>query len=140
MNNNSMLYRVSDDLRRRVEAHWLRVQQCGAEHVGVPAFEPGRGVRDQRKRLKQNPFGGHLFAFRGKRADRIKVLWWDGTGLCLYAKRLERGRFVWPLTQEGATVLTPAQLSMLCEGIDWRVPVRTDALSHGSREAPRCAG
>ena len=40
--------------------------------------------------LKQNPFGGHLFVFRGKRADRIKVLWWDGTGLCLYAKRLER--------------------------------------------------
>ena len=80
--------------------------------------------------LKQNPL----------RADRIKVLWWDGTGLCLYAKRIERGRFVWPLTQEGATVLTPAQLSMLCEGIDWRVPVRTDALSHGSREAPRCAG
>jgi transposase len=90
--------------------------------------------------LKQNPFGGHLFVFRGKRADRIKVLWWDGTGLCLYAKRLDRGRFVWPLTQEGATVLTPAQLSMLCEGIDWRVPVRTDVLSHGSREAPRCAG
>jgi hypothetical protein len=50
--------------------------------------------------------------FRGKRSDRIKVLWWDGTGLCLYAKRLERGRFVWPLTQEGAVVLTPAQLSM----------------------------
>ena len=49
--------------------------------------------------LKQNPFGGHLFVFRGKRADRIKVLWWDGTGLCLYAKRLERGRFVQPLTQ-----------------------------------------
>ena len=49
--------------------------------------------------LKQNPFGGHLFVFRGKRADRIKVLWWDGTGLRLYAKRLERGRFVQPLTQ-----------------------------------------
>ena len=90
--------------------------------------------------LKQNPYGGHLFVFRGKRADRIKVLWWDGTGLCLYAKRLERGRFVWPLTQEGATVLTPAQLSMLCEGIDWRVPVRTAAVADVSREAPRRAG
>ncbi|MGA2127562.1 MAG: IS66 family insertion sequence element accessory protein TnpB [Xanthobacteraceae bacterium] len=66
--------------------------------------------------------------FRGKRADRIKILWWDGTGLCLYAKRLERGRFVWPLTQQGAVVLTPAQLSMLCEGIDWRSPLRTDGL------------
>ena len=67
--------------------------------------------------LKKSPYCGHMFVFRGKRADRIKILWWDGTGLCLYAKRLERGRFVWPLTREGAAVLTPAQLSMLCEGM-----------------------
>jgi transposase len=69
--------------------------------------------------VKQNPYSGHMFAFRGKRADRIKILWWDGTGMCLYAKRLERGRFIWPMTQEGTATLTPAQLSMLCEGIDW---------------------
>jgi transposase len=81
--------------------------------------------------LERSPYC--KLVFRGKRADRIKVLWWDGTGLCLYAKRLERGRFVWPLTQEGAVVLTPAQLSMLCEGIDW---LRTDV----SGEAPRRAG
>ena len=80
--------------------------------------------------LKRSPYCGHLFVFRGKRADRIKVLWWDGTGLCLYAKRLERGRFVWPLTQEGAVVLTPAQLSMLCEGIDGRSTCAT--CSHAS--------
>jgi transposase len=86
--------------------------------------------------LKKSPYCGHMFVFRGKRADRIKILWWDGTGLCLYAKRLERGRFVWPLTREGAAVLTPAQLSMLCEGIDWRVPIRTDAPG----EVPACAG
>ena len=86
--------------------------------------------------VKQSPYSGHIFVFRGKRADRIKILWWDGTGLCLYAKRLERGRFVWPLTQEGAAVLTPAQLSMLCEGIDWRAPVRTDVL----RDVPMRAG
>jgi transposase len=67
-------------------------------------------------------------------ADRLKILWWDGTGLCLYAKRMERGRFVWPVTQQGAVRLTPAQLSMLCEGIDWRSPIRTDM------EAPRRAG
>ena len=91
--------------------------------------------------LKKNPYCGHLFVFRGKRADRIKVLWWDGTGLCLYAKRLERGRFVWPLTQQGAAVLTPAQLSMLCEGIDWRVPVRTDAArTDAPKDVPRYAG
>jgi transposase len=86
--------------------------------------------------VKKSPFGGHLFVFRGKRADRLKILGWDGTGLCLYAKRLERGRFVWPLTREGAVSLTPAQLSMLCEGIDWRAPVRTDAL----RDVPMRAG
>ncbi len=86
--------------------------------------------------VKRSPHSGHLFVFRGKRADRIKILWWDGTGLCLYAKRLERGRFVWPLTREGAVTVTPAQLSMLCEGIDWRVPVRTDV----PRDAPRRAG
>ena len=82
--------------------------------------------------LQENPFSGHVFIFRGRRGDLIKLLWWSGDGLCLFAKRLERGRFVWPLTQEGATVLTPAQLSMLCEGIDWRSPIRTDA--------PRLAG
>jgi transposase len=75
--------------------------------------------------IKQSPFSGHLFLFRGKRADRIKILWWDGTGLCLFAKRLERGRFVWPQAQDGCVTLTPAQLSMLLEGIDWRHPQRT---------------
>ena len=48
--------------------------------------------------VKQSPRSGHVFVFRGKRADRLKILWWDGTGLCLYAKRMERGRFVWPVT------------------------------------------
>jgi transposase len=63
--------------------------------------------------LQKSPFCGHLFVFRGKRADRIKILWWDGTGLCLHAKRLERGRFVLPLTREGAPVLTSALLMPL---------------------------
>lgn len=75
--------------------------------------------------LADNPFCGHLFVFRGRRGDRIKVLWWDGDGLCLFAKRLERGKFVWPRAQEGKVALSPAQLSMLLEGIDWRVPKRT---------------
>jgi transposase len=59
-------------------------------------------------------------------ADRVKILFWDGTGLVLYAKRLERGRFVWPATREGVVGLSTAQLSMLLEGIDWRAPLRTD--------------
>lgn len=70
--------------------------------------------------LTENPFSGQLFVFRGRRGDKIKLLWFDGDGLCLFAKRLERGRFVWPQAQSGAVSLTPAQLSMLLEGIDWR--------------------
>lgn len=75
--------------------------------------------------LQQDPFAGHLFVFRGRRGDLIKVLWWDGDGMCLFAKRLERGRFIWPQAAEGAVPLTRAQLSMLLEGIDWRRPART---------------
>jgi len=75
--------------------------------------------------LKQDPFSGHLFAFRGRRGYLIKILYWDGQGFCLFAKRLEKGRFVWPITRDGVVALTPAQLSMLIEGIDWRAPQRT---------------
>lgn len=81
--------------------------------------------------LQAEPFSGHIFAFRGRRGDRIKLLWWDGDGLCLFAKRLERGRFVWPQATGGTVSLTPAQLSMLLEGIDWRRPIRT-APSHAA--------
>ncbi len=77
--------------------------------------------------LEKDPFSGHMFVFRGRRADLIKVLYWDGNGLCLFSKRLEQGRFVWPsVTDRGGTIaLSPAQLSMLIEGIDWRAPERT---------------
>src|SRR5512132_2120729 len=75
--------------------------------------------------LREDPFSGHLFVFRGKRGDLIKVLYWDGQGLCLFAKRLERGRFIWPQAREGTVTLSPAQLAMLLEGIDWRAPLRT---------------
>jgi len=78
-------------------------------------------------KLEQKPFSGHVFVFRGRRGDLIKVLWYDGDGLCLFAKRLERGRFVWPQAASGTVSLTPAQLSMLLEGIDWRRPVRSYA-------------
>lgn len=77
------------------------------------------------QRLGADPFSGHLFIFRGRRGDRVKLLWWDGDGMCLLAKRLERGRFVWPQAADGAVHLSAAQLSMLLEGIDWRTPRRT---------------
>lgn len=75
--------------------------------------------------LAENPFSGHVFIFRGRRGDLVKVLWWSGDGLCLFAKRLEKGRFVWPQATEGIVHLSGAQLSMLLEGIDWRRPERT---------------
>jgi transposase len=75
--------------------------------------------------LKGDPYSGHLFVFRGPRGDLIKVIWFDGQGSCLFSKRLERGRFVWPSAKDGKLALTPAQLAMLLEGIDWRTPKRT---------------
>src|SRR6516162_2030782 len=100
----------------------------------------GAGVTDLRRgftglsavaqtALEKEPNAGHVFVFRGRRGDLIKLLWWDGDGLCLFAKRLERGRFVWPQVEEGAVSLSRAQLSMLLEGIDWRRPIRTSASS-----------
>jgi transposase len=74
------------------------------------------------EKLRHDPFDGQAFAFRGQRGDLIKILWWDGQGLSLFAKRLERGRFVWPAAADGVVALSPAQLSMLLEGIDWRMP------------------
>jgi transposase len=76
--------------------------------------------------LHRNPYAGDLFAFRGKRGDLIKILWHDGQGLCMFAKRLERGKFIWPLTKGDAVAITPAQMGYLLEGIDWRHPQRTD--------------
>ena len=77
------------------------------------------------ERLRMDPHCGQLFVFRGRRGDLIKVLWHDGQGMCLFSKRLERGRFVWPSAADGTVHLTPAQLGYLLEGIDWRLPQRT---------------
>jgi transposase len=107
--------------------------------IGLPAGTRvwlAAGVTDMRKgmdglaalaqtSLNENPFSGHVFVFRGKRGDLVKLLWWSGDGMNLYAKRLERGRFVWPQATSGVVHLTGAQLSMLLEGIDWRRPQRT---------------
>ena len=103
----------------------------GGTHIWLAA-----GITDMRRgfdglativqeKLAADPFSGHVFIFRGRRGDLIKLLWWDSDGYCLFAKRLERGRFIWPQATEGAIHLTGAQLSMLLEGIDWRRPERT---------------
>jgi transposase len=66
---------------------------------------------------------GSIFVFRGKRSDKIKILWWDGQGFCLFYKCLNKGKFTWPkATSKGSMRITLAQLSMLSEGIDWRNP------------------
>jgi transposase len=75
--------------------------------------------------LKRDPHSGHLFVFRGRRGDLIKCLWHDGQGLCLFAKRLERGRFLWPSSTDGTVTISAAQLGYLLEGIDWRMPQKT---------------
>ncbi len=107
--------------------------------IPVPAVTKiwlAAGVTDMRKGfnglsalaqtvLKQDPFSGHLFVFRGRRGDLIKVIWFDGQGACLFSKRLEKGKFVWPSSASGKVSLSPAQLSMLLEGIDWRAQERT---------------
>lgn len=72
---------------------------------------------------ERDPYSGHVFVFRGKRGDLLKALYWSDGGLCLLAKRLEKGRFAWPRADAGVVALTTAQLSLLLEGFDWRQPV-----------------
>jgi len=72
-----------------------------------------------KEELKADPFGGVIYVFRAKRADRVKMVFWDGTGLVLVAKRLDEGKFRWPKIQDGVVRLTPAQFTALVEGLDW---------------------
>lgn len=82
-----------------------------------------------REEMKSDPFSGAVYVFRAKRADRVKLVYWDGTGVCLFAKRLEDGQFRWPNVQDGVIRLSAAQLSALLEGLDWR-------RVHAARETP----
>ena len=75
--------------------------------------------------LKRDPHNGHLFVFRGRKGSLVKIIWHDGQGACLFMKRLERGRFIWPITVDGAVTISPAQLGYMLEGIDWRNPQKT---------------
>lgn len=75
--------------------------------------------------LKRDPHAGDLFIFRGRRGNLLKILWHDALGMSLYAKRLERGRFIWLSPSDGVVAITAAQLGYMLEGIDWRHPQRT---------------
>ena len=77
------------------------------------------------EKLQRDPHGGHLFVFRGRRGSLIKVLWHDGQGMCLFAKRLERGRFIWPSPTDGVVGISASQLAYMLDGIDWRNPRHT---------------
>jgi transposase len=93
-------------------------------HTDMRKGFDGLALRVQ-ETLSRDPHCGHLFVFRGKRGDLIKVLWHDGQGLCLFAKRLEKGKFLWPSSAGEAVTITSAQLGYLLEGIDWRMPRHT---------------
>ncbi len=78
--------------------------------------------------LGADPFSGAIYVFRSKRMDRVKLLWWDGTGICLMAKRLEGTKFRWPPIEDGMMKLTAAQLSALLEGGEWSRVERHDVV------------
>ena len=73
-----------------------------------------------REAMGADPFSGAVYVFRAKRADRVKLVFWDGTGVVLVAKRLEEGQFRWPKVRDGVMRLTAAELSALLEGLDWK--------------------
>ena len=75
--------------------------------------------------FKRDPHGGDLYVFRGKRGKHIKILWHDGLGMSLYAKRLERGQFIWPSAAAGVVSISMPQLAFMLDGIDWRNPQYT---------------
>jgi transposase len=100
---------------------------AGAGHQGLSGEQAGQHAARLRWACRAGPplfavepYGGHVFLFRSKSGNYLKALHWDGSGLCLFAKRLERSRFVWPPLIEGGVVLTPAQFALLIEAMDWR--------------------
>src|SRR6202163_627243 len=80
--------------------------------------------------LRRDPHAGDLFVFRGARGDLIKIIWHDGLGMSLYAKRLEKGRFIWPSPTDGVVGISASQLAYMLDGIDWRNPRHTFRPEH----------
>jgi transposase len=109
-------------LKHRCRAANLKTLLCGAPHKRKGFASLSLQVQ---KVLRRDPLSGHLFCFRGRSGNLLKVIWHDGQGACLFTKRLERGRFLWPSPADGAVTISPAQLGYLLSGIDWRNPQET---------------
>ena len=90
-----------------------------AGHTDMRRGMQGLALQVQ-EQLKRDPHGGDLYVFRGRRGDLAKILWHDGLGLSLYAKRLDRGKFIWPSAREGVVSISAGQMAYMLEGIDWR--------------------
>jgi len=104
--------------------------QWGTGLAGDRAYDMRKGFASLalqvQEVLRRDPLCGHLFCFRGRRGDLLlKVIWHDGQGACLFTKRLERGRFLWPSPADGVVTISSAQLGYLLSGIDWRHPQET---------------
>jgi len=82
-------------------------------------------ARQVQERLTRNPHGGDLYIFRGRSGSLCKILWHDGIGMSLYAKRLERGRFIWPAAKDGVVAISASAMACLLEGVEWRNPQST---------------
>jgi transposase len=82
-------------------------------------------ARQVQEGLQHDPHAGDLYVFRGRSGSLIKILWHDGLGMSLYAKRLERGRFIWPSPADGIVAISSSQLAYMLDGIDWRNPQQT---------------
>lgn len=82
-------------------------------------------ARQVQERLARNPLGGDLYIFRGRSGSLCKILWHDGIGMSLYAKRLERGRFIWPAAKDGVVAISASAMACLLEGVEWRNPQST---------------
>src|SRR5664279_3565850 len=102
--------------------HWRGFSRCWSSYD--PGSERRAGLQVQEV-LRRDPLSGHLFCFRGRSGNLMKVIWHDGQGACLFTKRLERGRFLWASPADGAITISPAQLGYLLSGIDWRNPQET---------------
>jgi transposase len=111
----------------------MRHDAASTEREGAPGLRLYRHAQGHQwprdagpGRAAAGSFSGHPFVFRGRKANLIKIVFWDGTGLCLFTKRLEHGVFLWPSNVEpgGTLMLNPAQLSMLIDGVDSRAPER----------------